>query len=76
MLEFLALVALPMDMDPQIPPQYSRPHWDRPLHFHPMRATPVDPRWGLNRWQRFKYAIKILAGRESFEERLARLYYD
>lgn len=46
------------------------------MHFHRMRSSPIDPRWGLSRWQRFKYAIKILTGRESFEECLARKYHD
>jgi hypothetical protein len=63
-------------MDPHIPAHYSRPQWERPQHFHYMRSRPVDPRWGLSLWQRFKYALKILTGQESFEERMARSYYD
>ena len=74
MLEFFPLPSTPMD--PHIPPHYRRPHWERPLHFHHIRPAPVDPRWGLSRWQNFKYTLKILAGRESFEERMARIYYD
>lgn len=74
MVEFVLLAHL--TMDPQIPLHYRRPHWERPLHFHCMRSSPVDPRWGLSRWQRFKYALKILTGGESFEERMARKYYD
>ena len=36
----------------------------------------VDPLWGLSRWQRFLYLLKVLTGRESFEERMARIYHD
>jgi hypothetical protein len=41
-----------------------------------VRETPVNPLWGLSRWQRFLYALKILTGREPFEQRMARRYYD
>jgi hypothetical protein len=40
------------------------------------RERPIDPRWGLSRWQRFLYALKILTGRETFEQRMARHYCD
>jgi hypothetical protein len=46
-----------------------------PVMCHP-RKKPVDPRTGLNRWQRFLYALKILTGRETFAQRIARHYYD
>lgn len=59
-----------------IPPRDSRPGWERRPRFHPMRDTPADPRLGLNRWRRFLYALKILAGRESFEERMGRILHD
>jgi len=50
--------------------------WARSFVLRRVRATPADPRWGLNRWQRFLYALKILTGRETFEQRMARRYYD
>jgi hypothetical protein len=74
MVEFLPLAG--STMDAHIPPHYRRPHWDRPSHFHSMPLRPADPRWNLSKWQRFKYALKILTGRESFEERMARVYHD
>jgi hypothetical protein len=52
------------------------PRWGRSVVLRRARERPVDPRWGMNRWQRFLYAIKILAGRETFEQRMARHYHD
>lgn len=52
------------------------PRWAHSVVLRRVRETPVDPRWGLNRWQRFLYALKILTGRETFEQRMARRYYD
>jgi hypothetical protein len=52
------------------------PRCGRSIVLRRARKRPVDPRLGLDRWQRFLYALKILTGRETIEQRMARHYHD
>jgi hypothetical protein len=40
------------------------------------RERPIDPRAGLNRWQRLFYLLRIIFWRETPQERFGRWYWN